>query len=84
MRGMNLIPPEIRSDAPRMILSGREELLIEQHGGLFSYESKCIRIRTKTGIVTVNGENLVIQYFGLQDLLIQGKIHGLLLDEEGV
>ena len=82
MRGLNFIPPEIGSDVPRMILSGREELLIEQHGGLFSYESKCIRIRTKMGVVTVNGENLVIQYFGLQDLLIRGKISGLLLDGE--
>ena len=82
MRGLNFIPPEIGSDAPRMILSGREELLIEQHGGLFSYDSRCIRIRTKRGIATVQGEDLVIEYFGLQDLLIRGKIHALSLENE--
>ena len=65
-----------------MILSGREELLIEQHKGLFSYESQCIRIRTGRGIVTIHGENLVITYFGLQDLMIQGKIRALSMEEE--
>lgn len=75
------MPPEIRGDAPRMILSGQEELLLEQHGGLFSYDSKCIRIRTKAGLLTLTGENLVIEYFGVQDLMIRGKIRSLSLDE---
>lgn len=79
---MNIVPPEICSRAPRMILTGGEEVLIEQHAGLISYESRCIRIRTGAGAVTVQGEALVIAYFGLQDLLIRGKIHQLLLEGE--
>ncbi|MBQ6804153.1 MAG: YabP/YqfC family sporulation protein [Clostridia bacterium] len=66
---------------PRIILSGGEELLLEQHGGLFSYDSKCIRIRTGAGLLTVEGEKLVIEYFGVQDLMIRGKIHALRMDE---
>lgn len=81
MQGKIFLPPEIRRDVPRIILSGGEELLLEQHGGLFSYDSKCIRIRTGAGLLTVEGEKLVIEYFGVQDLMIRGKIHALSMDE---
>ncbi|MBQ9264241.1 MAG: YabP/YqfC family sporulation protein [Clostridia bacterium] len=74
MHLLSFAPPQVRTDTPRTVLTGREELLIEQHTGLFSYETKCIRIRTKEGLWTVTGENLVIAYFGVQDMLIKGKI----------
>lgn len=70
----------IRTDQPRIVLSGREELIIQRHTGLFSYETKCIRIRTKGGLVTVTGENLVIEYFGLEDLLIRGRVDTIGVD----
>ena len=81
MQGKIFLPPEIRRDVPRIILSGGEELLLEQHGGLFSYDSKCIRIRTGAGLLTGEGEKLVMEYFGVQDLMIRGKIHALRMDE---
>jgi len=51
--------------------------LLERHAGLFSYETKCIRARTREGVVTVTGENLTIAFFGAQDMLIQGRIAGV-------
>ena len=35
MHLLSLAPLETRSDTPRLVLTGREELLIEQHAGLF-------------------------------------------------
>lgn len=68
------------SDQPRIVITGREEILIEQHRGLFSYETKCIRIRTGAGLITVKGEQMVIAFFGAQDLLIRGQIISVDLD----
>ena len=81
MRGKSFAPPEARSEAPRVVITGRQEVLIEQHAGLFSYETKCIRVRTKAGLLTVTGKDLVISYFGMQDLLIRGLISGVQMDE---
>lgn len=81
MRGLSFAPPEVCGNAPRVVLSGWEEALIEQHTGLFSYETRCVRVRTRKGLITVTGENLVIAYFGVQDVLIQGIIQGVSLDE---
>lgn len=73
-------PREMRQ--PRLILTGQGKLLIEQHHGLFSYETRCVRVRTETGMVTVTGENLVIAFFGTEDMQIEGCITGLALSEE--
>ncbi|NLD84037.1 MAG: sporulation protein [Clostridiales bacterium] len=74
MREGAVAPRQVWSDTPRLVLTGREELLIEQHTGLFSYETACVRIRTPIGLCTVTGKDLVIQYFGAEDLLIRGRI----------
>lgn len=76
-----IAPPETAGET-RVIWTGREEVTLEGHAGLFSYESKCIRVRTKTGLWTVTGEGLTIDHFGIQDLLIRGKITGVSVQEE--
>lgn len=82
MHRLSFAPPEVRGDTPRAVITGRDEVLIERHRGLFSYETKCIRIRTKAGLMTITGEKLVIAYFGLEDLLIQGSIESVRIDGE--
>ena len=80
MRLRDVAPAEVLRDTPRIVMTGREEVLVEQHGGLFSYESRCVRLRTKMGLLTVTGEGLVITHFGAQDVLIRGQVDGLRVD----
>jgi len=82
MKGLSFAPVEAKLDQPRVVLSWDSEVLIEQHAGLFSYESKCVRVRTKRGLISVTGENLLISYFGIQDLMIQGHVSGIALQGE--
>ncbi|MBQ4075074.1 MAG: YabP/YqfC family sporulation protein [Clostridia bacterium] len=82
MHGFSLAPKEVQSRQPRIQLTGREEVLIEQHTGLFSYETRCIRIRTRMGIVTIKGENLVIAFFGTEDLLIRGRVDQIGMEDQ--
>ena len=77
MRWNGIAPEEVCRDTPRIVMTGREEVLVEQHGGLFSYETRCIRLRTKLGLLTVTGEGLVISHFGAQDVLIRGRVDAL-------
>ena len=84
MHWNSLVPPEARSEAPRVVISGREQVLIEQHRGLFSYETNHIRVRTQAGLMTVAGAGLVISHFGPQDLLIQGEIASVALEKEAL
>ena len=82
MKINEIAPPEVGKGAARIILTGREEVVIEGHKGLFSYETKCIRIRSKSGLVTVSGQDLIIDHLGVQDLLIHGKVEDVAVDGE--
>ena len=66
----------------RMILFGREKLLIEQHHGLYSYETHCVRVRIGAGLTKITGEGLVITFFGTEDMQIEGRISEITLTEE--
>ncbi len=84
MHAWTFAPPEVRRDIPRVVLCGREEVLVEQHEGLFSYETRCIRARTKSGLLTVTGEGLIIAHFGAQDMLIRGTITAVQIGDETI
>ena len=79
---LHLFPPETVGKMPRIVLTGDRELLVEQHKGLFSYDTDRIRIRTTRGLLTVTGEKLTIVYFGTQDLLISGKMFCMQLESD--
>ena len=79
-----MTPPAVRAGRPRVVIFGREEVLVEGHGGLFSYETACIRIRAGEGMLTVTGEGLVIAFFGAEDLLIRGRVDGVSMGGEGL
>ena len=77
-----LLPREITGKVPRIVLTGDEELLIEQHRGLYSYDPARIRIRSARALITVTGQKLSIVYFGTQDLLIHGSIFSIALESD--
>jgi len=72
-----LFPPEAVSNVSRIILIGEDRLLIEQHKGLFSYDSTCIRVRIGEKMLSVHGAGLVIRHFGTDEICIHGAVHGL-------
>ncbi len=82
---LNVISPQDRLEGEsRALWNGRRELIIEGHRGLFSYETRCIRVRSGTGLWTVTGEGLFIDHFGPEDLLIRGSVRAVSLDGESV
>ncbi len=82
---LNVISPQDRLEGEsRALWNGRRELIIEGHRGLFSYETRCIRVRSRTGLWTVTGEGLFIDHFGPEDLLIRGCVRAVSLDGESV
>lgn len=77
MLGLSVAPPQVAGNAPRCVITGAEEVLIEGHTGLFSYETERIRVRTEKGLWTVTGRGLIISFFGVRDLLIRGEVTGI-------
>ncbi len=82
MRLREIAPQDQADPESRALWTGRREVIIEGHRGLFSYETRCIRVRCKNGLWTVTGEGLFIDHFGPEDLLIRGSVHAVALEGE--
>ena len=82
MRLIEIALPDRTEGESRALWTGRHEVIIEGHRGLFSYETRCIRVRCRQGLWTVTGEGLFIEHFGPEDLLIRGSVHAVALEGE--
>lgn len=71
------IPKEVYSNIPNFILTGFEELIIENYKGILEYEDYYIRINTFIGIVNIHGISLKLEKMTEDNIKITGKIESL-------
>lgn len=74
------IPKELASGAPKITITGFEEMLIENYKGILEYEENLVRINTFMGVVIVNGINLSLNQLTEDDMLVKGQIDSLELE----
>lgn len=68
------LPKEILSGLPVITITGKQELVIENYQGIIEYTDSIIRIKTKTGKVTIYGNHLKIIYYTNDEMLITGIV----------
>ena len=71
------IPKEISSEEPKLILTGFNELIIENYRSILEYQDFFIRISTYIGIVNINGYELRLNEMTTDDIKITGQIEGV-------
>lgn len=71
------IPREVTTNAPKIVVTGFDEILIENYKGILEYEDFFIRVNTHIGIININGFNLKLNQMSDDDILISGKIENL-------
>ena len=52
------IPKEITTNIPKIIISGFEEVLVENYKGVLEYEENFVKIASYIGIININGISL--------------------------
>ncbi len=77
------LPEDVVLGLPRILMRGDSQLLLENHRGVVEYAPEKLRVRTALGMLTVEGERLVLSSLGEEDLMISGSIRGLLFAEGG-
>ena len=68
------IPQEVYSDVPKIIITGFDEMIVENFKGILEYEDYYVRINTHIGIINVNGFNLKLENMSEEDIKVTGKI----------
>ena len=74
------IPKEIYTNIPNFIITGFEEMIIENYKGILEYEDYYVRVNTYIGIVNIHGFNLKLEKMTEDNLKISGRIESIELD----
>lgn len=60
---------------------GKDRVLVEQHRGIVSYGTECIRIGASYGFLVVEGDELHLCCMSRAQLVIRGRIQSLRMEE---
>lgn len=74
------IPKDIMMSLPKIIITGDEEITIENHKGIILFEKNLIKINTKIKVVNIQGENFEILYIGDSTITISGKFKSVVYE----
>ncbi|MCL2356953.1 MAG: YabP/YqfC family sporulation protein [Defluviitaleaceae bacterium] len=79
--GFFSLPKEVALDLPLLTATGRGELSIENYRNLLEFSAEKIRIRTRDGVVVVTGEGLALGQITTENVIVKGKISGVLFHD---
>lgn len=82
MTQIRIFPAEVTSGVPRVILTGRQSVIVEQHRGLMRCEPEGISLNTSSGVLTVSGCGLSLQKYTNEEAVVFGRISSVSMDEE--
>ena len=71
------IPKEVYSNNPKIVITGFDELIVENFKGILEYEEFFVRISTYIGSISINGYNLNLENMSDDDIKVTGKIESL-------
>lgn len=71
------IPKEVYTNIPNLIITGFDDIIIENYKGILEYEDYFIRINTHIGIVNIHGINLNLEKMTEDNLKITGKMESI-------
>ena len=71
------LPKEVCSNIPKIIVTGFDEVIIENFKGILEYEEFFVRVNTHIGIVNINGYNLSLENMTDVDIKVNGKIESI-------
>lgn len=71
------LPKEVCSNVPKIIITGFDEIIIENFKGILEYEEFFVRISTYIGVININGYGLNLENMTDDDIKVNGKIESL-------
>ncbi len=74
------LPRDILYGAAIVTAMGRGQVLIENYKGIIEYTKEKIRLQAKGCQITVQGKQLVVEYYTHEEMKVTGLIQGILYD----
>ena len=72
------LPKEVALDLPLVMATGRGEVNVENYKNLLEFTETKVRVRTRDGTMVIEGERLKLRQITTENVLISGRITGIL------
>lgn len=76
------MPRDLVKGFPRIEIMGDEEITVENHKGIISFDKSKIEINSSIGKITLNGVGLEILFMGGESITIGGKFKSIIYKED--
>ena len=71
------IPKEVYSNEPKLVITGFNEMVIENYKGILEYDDYYVKINSYIGCINIHGFNLKLEKMTEDNIKITGKIESL-------
>ena len=68
------VPEEVASGEPKITILSFKKMLLENYIAILEYQDFYIRVKTKIGIININGFNMTLDEMNSDDIMILGDI----------
>ena len=75
------MPAELAHGVPRIVITGNQSVLVENHGGIRGFSPKQMKIGCVYGEIVVEGEGLRLSLLKKEELDAEGEIRGVFFDK---
>ena len=75
------LPKDVLLDVPKIIVTGRNEVTIENHKGIMVFERDKIKINTNMSPIEIKGSDFEILYIATSTITISGKFASISYEE---
>lgn len=74
------IPRDVILNIPKIVVTGDNEISIENHKGVIIFDEKEIKINSNVGMITINGSGFEILFMGGSTLTVSGKFRAVVYE----
>ena len=71
------IPKDVALGSATITITGESEISIENHKGILEYTDSIIRVRTKSGKISIKGFHLLVDSYSNDEMIIKGNIESV-------
>ena len=72
--GLLALPKEIALNLPQVIVTGRDEVNIENYKGIKEYTETKVAVNTSAGLLVVEGKKLHLRQITVENIVVTGII----------
>ncbi|MGC7870133.1 sporulation protein YqfC [Desulfosporosinus sp. SYSU MS00001] len=74
-------PPDVAGEGPKITITGRQEILVENYQSIINFSEEEIRLETTDGEIFLSGKGFVLKTILATELRIEGKLNALSFEE---